>query len=133
MRIIPVFSISGEYQVFQKTLLDLKAYRNIQASPSFIGQDYIATGFEAGLKQRVSEKLSLGLAFGYETDTYVASVLNVDATRVDNFYFFRPEISYGFLKYLAANIAYEYRKNSSTIDDYNWPDNQLSFEIQLDF
>ncbi len=133
MRIIPVFSISGEYQVFQKTILALNAYRNIQASPSFIGQDYIATGFEAGLKQQVSEKLALGLAFGYENDTYVPSVLNVDATRVDNFYFIRPEISYGFLKYLAANIAYEYRRNSSTIDDYNWPDNQLSFEIQLDF
>jgi hypothetical protein len=133
MRILPVFSVGGEYQVFQKTTLAITGYRNLQASPSFIGQDFIATGFELGVKQQVAQKIALGLAFGYENDTYVASIANVAALRVDNFYFIRPEISYSFLKYAAANLMYEYRSNSSTIDQYNWPDNQLSFELSLDF
>ena len=133
MRILPVFAVGMDYQLFPKTSLSLEAYRNMQASPSLQGQDYIATGLELGITQKLAQKIALGLAFGYENDTYVANMESVEATRVDNFYFFRPEISYSFLKYLNANLSYEYRANDSTIQQDSWFDNQVNLELSLDF
>jgi hypothetical protein len=133
MRILPVFSVGGEYQLLQKTTLVLNAYRNIQGSPSLQGQDYIATGVDLGLNQKFAEKISFGLAIGYENDAYISNIADVDATRVDNFYFFRPGISYSFLKYLDANFSYEYRYNSSTLRQDTWFDNRLNFELSMDF
>lgn len=133
MRIIPVFSVGAEYQLFQKTSLELNAYRNLQNSPSLEGQDYIATGFDIGLEQQLSQKIKIGLAIGYENDTYVANLADVNASRVDNFYFFRPGVSYSFLKYLDANFSYEYRTNASNIPQNSWFDNRLNCEFSLDF
>jgi hypothetical protein len=133
MRILPVFAVGLDYQLFPKTSLSLAAYRNMQASPSLQGQDYIATGLELGLTQMLAQKIALGLALGYENDTYVANLEGVEASRVDNFYFFRPEISYSFLKYLDANLSYEYRTNESTMQQDSWFDNQVNFELSLDF
>lgn len=133
MRILPVFAVGLDYQLFPKTSFSLEAYRNMQASPSLQGQDYIATGLELGITQRLAQKIALGLALGYENDTYVANMESVKASRVDNFYFIRPEISYSFLKYLDANLSYEYRTNESTMQQDSWFDNQVNFELSLDF
>jgi hypothetical protein len=133
MRIIPVFSVGADYQLFQKTSLELNAYRNLQNSPSLEGQDYIATGFDIGLEQHLSQKIKIGLAIGYENDTYVANMADVNASRVDNFYFFRPGISYSFLKYLDANFSYEYRTNASNTPLNSWFDNRLNCELSLNF
>lgn len=133
MRIIPVFSVGFEYELFPKTSLTLDAYRNLQASPSMVGQDYIATGGELGIQQQLNQKISLALALGYENDTYVANMASVQASRVDNFYFFRPSVSYSFLKYLNAIFSYEYRANDSTMQQDTWFDNQVNFELVLEF
>jgi hypothetical protein len=132
MRILPVFALGGEYRITPKTSFTLTAYRNLQASPSLVGQDYIATGGEAGIQQEFSENISLGVAAGYENDTYVANTTSVQASRVDNFYFFRPSLSYSFLKYLNAVLSYEYRANASNIQSNTWFDNRVNFELSLD-
>ncbi len=132
MRILPVFALGAEYQLTPKTTFSLTAYRNMQASPSLEGQDYIATGVEGGIQQQIMENLAFGLAAGYENDTYVANTTAVRASRVDNFYFFRPSLSYSFLKYLNAILSYEYRANSSNVQADSWFDNRVNFELSLD-
>lgn len=132
MRILPVFGLGGEYRISPKTSVSVTAYRNMQASPSLVGQDYIATGTEAGIRQDVLENLALGLAAGWENDTYVANTTAVQASRVDNFYFFRPSLSYSFLKYLNLTLSYEYRANSSNFQQDSWFDNRVNIELSLD-
>ena len=133
MRIVPVFSVGAEYLLFPKTTLNLLAYRNLQASPSLVGQDYIATGGELGMSQEFASNLAFALAMGFENDTYVANTVAADATRVDNFYFFQPRISYNFLKYLKASLSYEYRANDSTAEIDTWYDNRMNLELSGDF
>ena len=133
MRILPVFSLGAEYLLFPKTTLSIVGYRNLQSSPSIAGQDYIATGGELGISQGLTDKLTFAIASGYENDTYVANTADTDATRVDNFYFFRPSVSYSFLKYLRASLSYEYRANASNFQEDTWFDNQFSCEIEGDF
>jgi len=133
MRIIPVFSVGADYALFSKTNLKLLAYRNLQASPSIEGQDYIATGGEIGIDQNFSEKLVFGISSGYENDTYVANTEATDATRVDNFFYFKPKISYSFMKYVRSSVSYEYRANDSTLQQDSWFDNRWNFEVSSDF
>jgi hypothetical protein len=133
LRIIPVFSLGAEYSLFTKTRLSLVAYRNLQASASIAGQDYIATGGEIGINQEFASKFELGVSGGYENDTYVANTLSTDAYRVDNFFFFRPSMSYRFLKYMKASLAYEYRTNYSDLVQDTWYDNKVSLELSAQF
>lgn len=133
LRLVPVFSIGAEHALFNKTRLNLVAYRNLQASPSIADQDYIATGGEIGVSQDLTSKLQIGFTTGFENDTYVANSAATDATRVDNFYFFRPSITYEFLKYLKASLSYEYRANDSSISTDTWNNNRATLEISAQF
>lgn len=133
LRLVPVFSIGAEHALFNKTRLNLVAYRNLQASPSIVDQDYIATGGEIGISQDLTSKLQIGFTAGFENDTYVANSAATDATRVDNFYFFRPSITYEFLKYLKASLSYEYRANDSNISTDTWNNNRATIEISAQF
>lgn len=132
-RLIPVFSLGAEHLLFTKTRLSLVGYRNLQASPSIAGQDYIATGGEIGINQEFASKFEIALSTGYENDTYVANTTSTDATRVDNFFFVRPSISYHFLKYMKASLSYEYRTNKSDKIEDTWFDNKLSLELSAKF
>jgi len=132
-RVLPVFSMGTEHLLFPKTRLSLLAYRNLQASPSMVGQDYIATGGEIGLTQDFASKFEIALTTGYENDTYVANTTRTDATRVDNFFFIRPSVSYYFLKYMKASLSYEYRSNRSDLVEDTWFDNKLNLEMSARF
>jgi hypothetical protein len=115
-----------------KSTLTILAYRNLQASPSAgaglhrhrRGDWYLAEFFREARFQ-CGGRLS--------NDTYVANTEATDATRVDNFFFFRPKISDSFMKYVRSSISYEYRANDSTILQDSWLDNQMNFELSLDF
>ena len=133
MRVSPVFSVGGEYLPFPNTAVSLVAYRNLLVSPSLDNQDYWATGIELGITQTIAQKFQVGVAGGYENDTYVSNLPGVDATRVDNFFFIEPQISYNFLKYLTASVFYQHRFNDSTIQTDTWYDNQVGFEISASF
>lgn len=133
MRVSPVFSIGGEYLPFANTTISLTAYRNFQVSPSFNDQNYWATGVELGVKQTIAQRFQIGIAGGYENDTYVASTSNTVADRVDNFLYIQPEVSYNFLKYLTASVFYQHRFNDSTQQTYTWYDNQVGFELSAAF
>ena len=133
MNVSPVWSLGGEYLPFPNTAISLVTYRNFQVSPSLNNQNYWATGVELGVTQTIAQKFQVGVAGGYENDTYVSNERNVDADRVDNFFFIQPEISYNFLKYLTATIFYQHRFNDSTQQVDTWYDNQVGFELSASF
>jgi hypothetical protein len=129
MRVSPVFSIGGEYLPFRNTVINLVGYRDLQVSPSLNNQDYWATGVELGITQTIAQKFLFGVSGGYENDTYITTRRNVNADRVDNFFFVRPRVSYNFLKYLTATLFYQHRLNDSTRLVNTWYDNQVGFEL----
>jgi hypothetical protein len=133
MRVSPVFAVGGDYLPFPNTALSLVAYRNLQVSPSLDNQDFWATGVELGITQTIAQRFQLGLSGGYENDTYVSNLKDVDADRVDDFFFIQPEISYNFLKYLTATIFYQHRFNDSTLPVDTWYDNQVGLELSAAF
>lgn len=133
LRLLPVFSLGLEYLPFSTTTLSILAYRDIQNSPSLVQQDYISTGLEIGIRQGIGRRFVASLFLGYENDTYVANVATVEATRVDNYVFARPGVSYSFLKHLTASVFYEYRATDSTLEINTWYDNRITLEVSAEF
>jgi hypothetical protein len=133
IRLLPVFSLGADYNFLANTVLGVTAYRNIESSPSLAQQDYISTGFEGTLRQGIGRRFALLLSGGYENDTYVPNVRTVRSDRVDNYVFFRPALSYDFLKYLTATVFYEHRSNASTLEVDSWYDNRVGVEISASF
>lgn len=129
----PVFSLGAEYLPFDGTLVSLKGYRDAVGSNSLRGQNYMATGFEISIQQRLLQKFYTAVAFGYENDTYYATAPDVDASRVDNYVFVRPSLNYKFLEYMNAGVFYEYRNNVSNEGTNSFYDNRCGVELTCTF
>ncbi|MBN8708488.1 MAG: outer membrane beta-barrel protein [Verrucomicrobia bacterium] len=132
-RIEPVFSLGLEYTPFDGTLISLTGYRDVIGSNSLVGQNYVATGFQISIQQRVLQKFFVGVAFGYENDTYFATESDIDSSRVDNYIFARPSISYNLADWAKTGIFYEYRNNDSNESSSSFYDNRVGVELNLTF
>jgi len=160
-KLTPVFSIGGEYLLFSDakagSLADLhqtdyrifnpnkgdilfsgssiaiNLYRNQQPSPNLKSQDYIATGGEIGLNKTIGSHWSANVSVGYENDTYLANQSTVSTSRVDNFVFIRPGITYRFMKRLQLDLFYERSMNTSSYENYAFNDNRIGMELKTSF
>lgn len=132
-KVEPVFSLGLEYAPFDGTLISLTGYRDVIGSNSLQGQNYVATGVQISIQQRVLQKFFLGVAFGYENDTYFATESDIDSDRVDNYIFARPSISYNVADWVKTGVFYEYRNNDSNISSNSFYDNRVGVEMNLAF
>jgi hypothetical protein len=133
LKIEPVFSLGLEYTPFDGTLISLTGYRDVIGSNSLEAQNYVATGVQLSIQQRVLQKFFVGIAFGYENDTYFATESDVSSDRVDNYIFARPSISYNIADWVKTGVFYEYRNNDSNISSNSFYDNRVGVELNLAF
>jgi Putative beta-barrel porin 2 len=136
IRISPVFSLGLDYHPFDGTSLSMVGYRNVQAATSITGQDVTATGFEIALVQRILQRFTAGIGFGYENDVYFGTTgeeISGDTDRVDNFLFVRPRLTYSFVDWFSASVFYEYRRAISTQSDSSFYNNRVGMEIATKF
>ncbi|PTX98030.1 hypothetical protein DB345_04115 [Spartobacteria bacterium LR76] len=133
VKLEPVFSLGLEYKPFDGTLISLTGYRDVIGSNSLEGQNYVATGVQFSIQQRVLQKFFVGVAIGYENDTYFATESNIDSSRVDNYIFARPSISYNVAEWAKTGVFYEYRNNDSNESSSSFYDNRIGVELNLTF
>ena len=135
IKVTPVFELGADYQPFNDTHISLTAFRKTFASPLYIGQYFNGTGVELDVKQTFIQRFTVAAAIGYEHDTYNSTggpeVVNID--RTDNYFYFRPSISYDFRQWLTATIYYQYGRNSSTIGTSTFYDNRVGAQISFTF
>jgi len=123
----------GVAQALNGSSLSLLFYRNYQSSSAYTDLAYMATGGQLGITKPFGPHWVAGVAFGYENDTYIAIRSGTSATRVDNFFFVKPNVRYDFLKNLSASVYYQRSFNNSTIQSYQWFDNRFGVEINTAF
>jgi len=119
--------------MLSNSTLSMIIYRNYQSSAQYTTQGYMATGGQLGLTKPIGSHWIAGVAFGYENDTYIAIQSGTSATRVDNFFFVKPNLTYNFLKNLSASVYYQRSFNNSTTQAYEWFDNRFGVEIDTAF
>jgi len=130
----PVFSLGLTYHPFPDTSIGLTGYRNVYASPSLAGENYLATGVAVQLSQLLFRRVTVGINTGYENDQYRATQAGAAGTgRADNYFFVQPTLTYKFRNWLSANLSYEFRRNASNESSSTFSDNRVTFSLGVNF
>ena len=77
-------------------------------------QSYFANDVVLNFSQHVTEKTQASLALGYEFADYQATAADITATRRDNFFYIRPNITYAISRKLSSSLFYQLTKDDST-------------------
>jgi len=112
----PVATLDLNYDIFGtgKTSATLAFNRSFHPSALMMNQSYFSNNVVLTFTQHVSERIMATLALGYEFADYRATAAHVTATREDNFFFIRPNITYAISRSLSASIFYQLSKDDST-------------------
>jgi hypothetical protein len=130
----PVFSLGLTYRPFPDTSIGLSAYRNVYASPSAAGENFVATGLSLQLSQLLFQRVTVGLTTGYENDEYRATQSGAaEIGRGDNYFFIEPTLTYKFRDWLSASLSYEFRRNSSNESKFTFSDNRITLSVGVNF
>ena len=131
--ISPVFQIGAAYQPFDGTSLSLDLSRRTLNSAVLAGQDFTSTNISATARQRLLQRVFLGLSVGYENDDYFSVFNGVNANRTDNYYFVEPAIDIGITRFWAIGAYYLHRQNDSSLDSFGFSNNQVGLRTTLSF
>jgi hypothetical protein len=132
-RFTPVFSAGVGYQPFDGTHLDLDVFRRVQSSASSFGQDFTSSGVTLSARQRLFQKLYIGVRTGYENVNYHSYVPTVTTSREDDYLFVQPSLSYEFNSNVSASIFYLYRENRSNQPSVDFDNNQVGIRVTVMF
>ena len=134
-RFTPVFNLSGNYQIFPGTTLTLSGGRNVTYSAAVTGNDYTASNVTAGIRQHVIGKLSIGMNFGFENDSYfqVSGARPGAVQREDNYFTLSPNLTYQWNDWASVSVSYLYRDNQSNAPAKSFYNNQVSVQVHIGF
>src|SRR5207253_6396419 len=88
----PVYTLAASYQPFDGTSISVTGSRHTANSASLAGEDFASTDINLSVNQRFMQRMSLGLAIGYENSDYFSTTNGVSATRRDDYYYIEPSI-----------------------------------------
>lgn len=129
----PVYEIGATYQPFDGTTLSLRGSRRTMNSAVFAEQDYAATSIVFGARQRLFQRIFLGLTLGYENSEYFSTVDFVGADRSDNYYFVQPAIDVMVTRWMTVGAYYLHRENDSSVSGFSFRDNQVGIRASFTF
>jgi hypothetical protein len=115
----PVASVEGSWNIHEGTELDLTIQRSVYPSAILPDQDYTASEIDLGVRQRVGDRVTVGLTVGYVNLDYTAAAAGVNASREDNYYYIRPTVEWNALSWLSVGIFYEYDQDLSSGSETN--------------
>jgi hypothetical protein len=127
----PVFGLGAAYRPLEGTSLTLAAYRRQTVSALMTGENYVATGVSAGIRQRLLDRCSVSLGGSYENRDYQAAGNGVTATRQDDYYQLRVGLGVTIRRNWTADAYYQYGKNTSNDSTHRSTDNQLGLQSTL--
>jgi polysaccharide biosynthesis protein VpsM len=129
----PVYEIGATYQPFDGTTLSLRGSRRTMNSAVFAEQDYASTSIVFGARQRLFQRIFLGLTLGYENSDYFSTVDFYSATRTDNYYFVQPAIDVMVTRWMTVGAYYLHRENDSNVKGFSFDDNQVGIRASFTF
>jgi len=129
----PVYELGATYQPFDGTTLTVRGTRRTMNSAIFAGQDYASTNIVAGARQRLLQRIYIGLTAGYENDDYFSALHGVTANRQDDYYFVEPAVDVMIMRFWTAGAYYLHRQDSSNFTNFSFYDNQVGVRTSLTF
>jgi hypothetical protein len=129
----PIFEIGVNYTPFDGTRISLAANRRIYNSAVLADQNYTMTNITGGIQQRLFQRLFLGFNGGYESSDYFSTTGAAAPSRNDDYFFVQPSIAVSVTRFWTLGAYYLHRVNSSTLDAFDFHDNQVGIRGTLQF
>jgi hypothetical protein len=132
----PVFDLGFDWAPFVDTNINMTAFRKVFASPVQVGENFTATGLQAGVNQRLFQRFTAAVYAGYEHDDYHRNQSNTftfEDKRTDDFVYVRPSISYDWGGWFRAVVYYQFSRDSSTLDGASFNDNRVGMQLIFAF
>lgn len=132
-RVSPVFQLGVDYQPFEGTSITLNASGDVRNSAVLANQDYLSTQFTATIRQRLFQRVTVTVAGGFQRLDYFSTVDASDTPREDNYYFIQPGIDVSITRYWSAGGYYLHRTNNSTVNLFEFDENQFGVHSRITF
>jgi hypothetical protein len=129
----PVYEIGATYQPFDGTTFSLRGTRHTMNSAVFAEQDYAVTNIVFGARQRLFQRIYLGVTAGYENSDYFSTVDFASATRHDDYFFVEPAVDVIVTRWLTVGAYYLHRENDSNAAGFSFNDNQVGIRASFTF
>jgi hypothetical protein len=133
------YEVVGKYRVTEKTSLNLSVYKALEESNTFEAYGKDTTRVTLRYNQRIIDRLTASISFGYTHDDYAENYLdkeNIDIFleilpdgREDNRYTIKPSLQYGFRDWLMGEISYSYDTRESSRDLYTYDTNTFMLSL----
>ncbi len=129
----PVYELSASYQPFDGTTLAFNGSRHTSNSAVLAGQDFSTSTINFTANQRLLRRVSLGLALGYENNDYFSAVQGVSANRTDNYYYAQPALDVSITRFWAVGAYYLHRQNDSSLQEFQFHNDQAGIRTSISF
>jgi hypothetical protein len=131
--VTPVYELGATYQPFDGTQITLRGNRRVSSSAVLAGQDFVLTNIIVAVRQRLFQRVYLGLTGAYENGEYFSTVSGVNATREDNYYLISPTIDVQLNKHWSVGAYFLHRENSSSLNNFAFDSNQVGVQTKITF
>lgn len=129
----PIFELGMRYTPFDGTKISLTASSHILNSAVLAAENYMVTNISGGVQQRLFQRVFLGVNAGYEHSDYFSTVAATGSNRNDDYFYVQPSIAVSVTRFWTVGAYYLHRENSSTLDGFDFHDNQVGLRSTLEF
>lgn len=129
----PVFDLNANYQPFDGTSISLSGNRTTRNSAVISGSDFASTKIDFAVRQRFLQRLSVAFNTGFENDNYFSAVRTIDVSRSDDYYYIQTSVDLNVTRFWTVGAYYLHREDSSSLDFFQFSDNQFGARTSLTF
>jgi hypothetical protein len=127
-----VYSVLAQYMIRDGTVFALEGHRRIEPSAVLPGQNYMLTGFTAGVTQRFLERWALGVKGGFDHVQYLDAGASTTVNRDYDYLFVRPSVTVSG-EWWDVELFYLYRELTSDDKDLGFTNNQVGVRLGVVF
>jgi hypothetical protein len=132
-RVRPVYGLSAEYGMFEKTVVSVSARRSV--SPSILrGRVTEATVLSAGVRQGITPRIALSLDASYRMTEFRATDQNdVALVREDRYWTVRPAAHYRLMNRASLSVFFQHMRNESGVPGYSFEGQMIGAQFRYGF
>jgi len=128
----PVFGMVVTYNIDAQDDLGLNASRSTSSSAVTTGETTETTAVNVVFRHRIYSSFSFAFSLGYQNVEFYDQALSTLARR-DNYIFLRPSVTYSFAEWSQLEMAYEYHRDVSSQQSFDFGENVASLQLDLIF
>lgn len=130
-----IFALNSQYEASDSVTLSFEARRDTQSSAQYAGENIVASLYEAGVRQRLLQRIYVSLRGGFVRNQYEHNSPGALAPsgRRDDFTFIRAGSSFDFTRRGTLELSYEHRDNDSTLRTFDFQQNLVSIAASFLF